>query len=189
MELDDLKEKWKATNIQSTSDEIRLALENRLHAVKRSGRGIRRVFMIEMIIVSAMYLGIIFMILFMGEKMLSYIYKLCAVTLIGSIPGVVRLYKSQKWINSMDYGNDMRSNMIEFTRYFKKSLDIYKWSTYIVVAILFIMMFTDTEFLALSPGFKITMSVYMVLAALFAGPYIRIIYGRKTAAFEDFLRD
>jgi len=189
MELDDLKEKWKSTNVQSSSDEIRLALENRVHAVRRSGRGIRRVFFIEMAIVLVMYLGVLAMMLWMGERVMSYMYKIIAVTGIGSIPPIIKLYKAQRWINSMDYSNDMRSNMIAFVEYYKSALRMYQWSTYIVVALLLILLVTDGDFMSLPMKLRLTAFGYMAFAVLLAAPYIRAVYGRKTTIFETFLRD
>jgi len=189
MELDDLKEKWRATPDQSSTVEIRDAIEKKISALRRSGRGIRRVFMIEIMIVLVIYSGVLLMMWFMGERFMSYMYKIVIVTTIGSLPVVWRLYKAQKWINTMDYAKDIRTNMIAFLAYYKTTLRMYQWSTYVVVVILLVLMFTDADFMQLPLKLKLLIVGYMSTALLLTAPYIRLTYGRQTASFEDFLRD
>jgi hypothetical protein len=188
MELDDLKEKWKSTTFQSPF-ELKDSLEQRITAIEHSGRGIRRVFMIEMIIVAAIYAGFILMVWFMAESVTSYMYKLVVITGVATIPISWRMYKSQRWINSMDYTKDVRSNMVGFLHYYKVTLRLYQWSTYVTVVVILVLMFTDDEFRNTPSGAKVTLVIYLVALAALTEPYIRIVYGRRIAVFEKFLND
>ena len=89
----------------------------------------------------------------------------------------------------MDYTNDIRSNMISFLEYYRRTLRLYQWSTYAVVMILMIFMFTDSDFIQLSFMLKAITVCYMTAAVLLTAPYIRITYGRKTSTFEEFLKE
>ena len=189
MELDDLKAHWKATVVEPSPHEIREALEKKISSIQRSGRGIRRIFVIEIIIVLAMYVGVVLMMWFMKERVMSYMYKIIVVTAVGSLPVIWRMYKSQRWINTMDYTQDIRSNIIAFLEYYRKTLRLYQWSTYAVVIILLILMFSDSDFVKLSFILKAITVCYMTAAVLLTAPYIRITYGRKTSIFEEFLRE
>ncbi|MEI9917374.1 MAG: hypothetical protein WDO14_01060 [Bacteroidota bacterium] len=189
MELDDLKAQWKATVVEPSPHEIREALEKKISMLRRSGRGIRRIFVIEIVIVLAMYTGVLLMMWFMRDRVMSYMYKIIIVTAVGSLPVVWRMYKSQRWINTMDYSNDIRSNMIAFLAYYRNTLKLYQWSTYIVVTVLLVLMFSDRNFLELSFALKTITVCYMTAALLLTAPYIRITYGRKTSIFEEFLRE
>ncbi|MEJ0031572.1 MAG: hypothetical protein WDO15_14880 [Bacteroidota bacterium] len=135
-----------STVVQPSPDEIREALEKKLSSLRRSGRGIRRIFVMEVVIVLAMYVGVLLMMWFMSERFMSYMYKIVVVTAVGSLPVIWRMYKSQRWINTMDYTKDIRSNMIAFLDYYRKTLKLYQWSTYVVVAVLLILMFSDSDF-------------------------------------------
>lgn len=198
MELDDLKEKWKLAEPRSagalrggepryTPDVVKEALARKISALERSGRGIRRMFMMEMIVVIVIYLFFFLVVWVFGEKVMNFLYKLVIVTAIGSIPATWRLYKSQKWITSMDYSSDLRSNMVAFVTYFRTSIRIYKLSSYLVVAILILIMLFDHDFIRLPMTVKIITLAYMIAASLATGPYIRWAYGRRAAVFEDFL--
>jgi hypothetical protein len=188
MELDDLKEKWKSTTFQPRF-ELKDALERRISTLERSGRGIRRVFLIEMIIVSIIYAAFILLVWFMADSITSYMYKLVIVTAIATVPITWRMYKSQKWINSMDYTKDVRSNMVEFLRYYKVTLRLYKWSTYIIIALILVLFYTDNDFERLRGGIKMTLLIYLAVVAILTEPYIRIAYGRRISVFENFLND
>lgn len=188
MELDDLKEKWKTGTFQSHS-ELKVTLEQRVSSLERSGRGIRRVFIAEMILVAIIYLAFLLLVWLMAEKVTTYMYKLVAITGIASLPIVWRMYKSQKWVTTMDYSRDIRSNMVEFLRYFKITLRLYQWSTYVIIVLILVMMFTDNDFERLQWKVKMTLVVYLFVLAALTEPYIRIVYGRRITVFEKFLND
>jgi len=188
MELDDLKEKWRASAVPSSTPDIREALERKISALRTSGRGIRRVFYMELAVAALGYIVLFLMAVYM-ERMMSYMIKIIVVTTVGSVPVVWRLYKSQLWINSIDYGRDMRSNMLAFLRYYKTTLRIYLWSCYVVTVVLLVLMFLDHSFMALDIKIRIKVIVYMLSVAVLAMPYIWFLYGRRTSAFEAFLRD
>jgi hypothetical protein len=192
MELDDLKAQWTrldAAVVQPSPDEVRGALEKKISSLRGSGRGIRRIFVIEVVVVLAMYVGVLLMMWFVRERFMSYMYKIVIVTAVGSLPVIWRMYKSQRWINTMDYTKDIRSNVLGFVDYYRKTLRLYQWSTYVVVAVLLILMFSDSDFMKLSFTLKAITVCYMTAAVLLTAPYIRITYGRKTSIFEEFLRE
>ena len=189
MELDDLKEKWKATGVSSSSVDFRETLEKKVSALRTSGRGIKRVFYFELALAAVTYIFMFGLIWYVGERMMTYMYTIMIITTLGSIPVIWRLYKSQQWINSMDHSQDMRSNVVSFLRYYKTTLRIYQWSCYVVIGICIAAMFLDADFMALTLKLKLSVIGYMVMVALLAPPYIRFVYGRRASAFEDFLRD
>jgi hypothetical protein len=188
MELDDLKEKWKSTTFQSPFD-LKDTLERRVNAIERSGKGLRQAFWIEMIIIGLIYAGFILTVWFMADRVMPYMYKLVIVTSIAMVPIAWRMYKSQKWINSMDYTKDVRSNMIEFLGYYKLTLRLYQWSTYIIIVIILILFYTDSDFGRLPGGIKTTLVIYLAAIAILTEPYIRVVYGRRITVFENFLND
>lgn len=188
MELDDLKEKWKTANFQ-TPFELKDTLERRISAIERSGRGIRRLFFFEMAVAFIIYAGFVLTVWYMADRVMSYMYKLVIVTAIAMIPIAWRMYKSQKWINSMDYTKDVRSNMVDFIRYYKLTLRLYQWGTYIIVVIILIIFYTDNDFDRLQGSIKMILVIYLGVVAALTEPYIRIMYGRRIKVFENFLND
>lgn len=187
MELDDLKEQWRSTTFQSPFD-LKDTLERR-KAIERSGKGLRLAFWIEMIIIAVAYAAFILTVWFMTDRVTSYMYKLVAVTGIAMVPIAWRMYKSQRWINSMDYTKDMRSNMIEFLVYYKVTLRLYQWSTYAIIVIILILFYTDSDYGRLPGNIKTILVVYLGIVAALTEPYIRIVYGRRITVFENFLKD
>lgn len=188
MELDDLKEKWKASNVPSSTVDIREALERKVSVLKSSGRGIRRVFYIELIVALLGFVALI-MLAKQGGGFSTWVIKLMVATLVGSTPLIWRLFKAQRWANSIDFSENMRKNMTEFVRYYKTTLRIYHWSCYVVIVIVGVLMFTDENFMALGERVHTWMIVYLACVAASATPYIWFLYGRRIKAFEDFLRD
>lgn len=189
MELDDLKEKWKASAVPSSTPDIREALEKKISAIRNSGRGIRRVFYIELAVAALSYVVLLLMAIYFGERMLTYMLKLIIITTIGSLPVIWRLYKSQQWINSIDYGQDMRSNMVAFLGYYRTTLKIYQWSCYLVIAITLVVLYFDHDFMALDMKVRIKIIAYMFAVGVLAVPYIWFLYGRRTSAIDAFLRE
>jgi len=189
MELDDLKEKWRASAVPSSTPDIREALERKISDLRSSGRGIRRVFYIELAVAALGYVVLLLMAIYVGERMMTYMLKIIVVTTVGSVPVIWRLYKSQLWINSIDYGQDMRSNMVAFLRYYKTTLKIYQWSCYLVIAVLLVMLYYDNDFMALDMKIRLKIIVYMLSVGVLALPYIWFLYGRRTSAIDAFLRE
>ncbi len=189
MELDDLKAKWKASGDLQPRVEIRQSLERRISEIERSGRGIRTSFLFELMIIFVMYSAFITFVWIFGDRVLGYMYKMVFILGVGFLPALWRLHKAQKWIRSMDYTRDIQSNIRSFLTFYNRTLVIYKWSSYIVIVALLVMLFSDRDFISLSLYFRVGIVVYMAIAMLLTGPYIRVVYGRKTDAFEKFLID
>jgi hypothetical protein len=188
MELDDLKQTWKTTTFQSPF-ELKDTLQRRIGEIKSSGRGLRKVFIIEMVIIAIIYIAFMLLVWFVTERVTTYMYKLVGVTSVAMIPIAWRMYKSQKWINSMDYTKDMRSNMIEFLTYYKITLRLYQWSTYAIIVVILILFYTDSDFERLDGNIQMTLVIYLGIVAVFTEPYIRIVYRRRITVFENFLND
>ncbi|HWA32737.1 MAG TPA: hypothetical protein VG737_01340 [Cyclobacteriaceae bacterium] len=188
MELDDLKEKWKTATVQSPVT-IKDVLAKKISAIERSGKGMRRVFYLEMVFVALVYAGFLWLVWAMGDLLMTYMYKLVITTAIATVPVGWRMYKAQKWINSMDYTIDMRSNMVAFLDYYKTSLRWYQWSTYIIIIVILALFFTDNDFIGLQSRVKVTVVIYLVAVFFLTEPYIRIVYGKRIPVFENFLRE
>ena len=185
MELDDLKTAW---NEDAKLSITRASLQQRINQIENSGRKIRRAFVVELVIIGAIYLFFVGMIIIFHGEIQSFQYKLVAITSMGFLPAVYRLYQSQQWINAMDYANDIRSNLLAFLTYYKTTLKWYWWSSMIITVLLFIILFTDKDFLAMDVGWKIGTCAYIILVLLLARPYIKKVYGTRIQEIEIFLR-
>lgn len=184
MELDDFKTVWKKDdNINITRE----SLQQRINQVEKSGKKIRRAFVTELTILAVMYLFFIGMIVIFHGQIQSFIYKLVAITLIGFLP-LTRLYKSQSRINSINYATDIRSNLLSFLTYYKTTLKWYWWSSIIISALIFIMLFTDKDFLELEIEWKMGICAYILLVLLLARLYLKKGYGQHVKEFENFLK-
>jgi hypothetical protein len=188
MELDDLKQQWKTATVEPSAG-MKDVLARKVSEMRSSGRGLRTVFYIEMAFVVVIYTGFLWIVLAMGSAVMSYMYKLVIATGIATAPIAWRMYKSQRWINSMDYTQDMRSNMIAFLDYYKTTLRWYQWSSYAIILVIIILFFTDNDFIRLQSGIKFTIVIYLAVIFLLTEPYIRIVYRRRLTVFEDFLKE
>lgn len=87
----------------------------------------------------------------------------------------------------MDYSKDLTSNLAAFLGYYKKTLSIGLWSSYLISACLFIVLLTDGSFLALEMPWKAGVIVYIIVVQLFTVPYIKKVYGKPIRAIEMLL--
>lgn len=184
MELDDFKKSW-----QKEANPIitRESLHEKINSLEKSGRKIRRAFITELAIVGFIFLFFVVTIFLFNGAIRSFMYKLFAITIIGFLPTAHRLYQSQQWINSIDYSGDIRSNLLAFLKYYKTTLMWYWRSSMIICALIFIMLFTDKDFLALGIEWKIGTCAYGVLILILARPYLRQAFGKHVQEFENFL--
>lgn len=189
MELDDLKKQWKSTPTNQSTDAIKDAIEKKISGMERSGRGIARTFWIEMFFSWLIYV-IFLMIMWLYRDLIeTYMYKITILIGVSMIPIVWRLYKSMKWAQSIDYSQDVRTNIIAFLKYFKRTLLIYEVGCYVIVAISFAVIYTDQSFLAAKLKVQTIIFLYLMLVAVIARPYVYLVYGKKVKAFEEFLKD
>ena len=184
MELDEFKTAWKNDSKLSITRE---SLQQRINQIEKSGRKIRRAFIVELAIIGAIYLSFVGMIIFFNAAIQSFMYKLVAITFIVFLPTAYRLYQSQLWINAMDYSIDIRSNLLAFLTYYKATLKWYWWSSISISVLMFLMLFTDEDFLAMGIEWKIGTSAYIILVLLLTKPYLKWVYGRHVQEFETFL--
>ena len=89
----------------------------------------------------------------------------------------------------MDYTVDVRTNIVAFLKYYKRTLLMYEYGTYFVTIVTLILLFTDSSFKSLQPEYKWPVVGYMALICILVRPYIHMAYGRKILAFEDFLKE
>jgi hypothetical protein len=184
MELDDLKAAW---NKDAKLTLTRESLQQRITRIEKSGRKIRRAFVLELVVIGAIYLFFVGSIVIFQGEIQSFIYKLVAITSIGFLPAVYRLYRSQQWINAMDYANDIRSNLVAFLAYYKTTLKWCWWSSMIISMLMFIILFTDKDFLVMDIEWKIGTCVYILLVMVITRPYIKKVYARHIQEIEIFL--
>jgi len=189
MELDDLKKQWQMTTPVASADAVKEAIGKKMLNIERSGRRIKRAFWFEMIFVWVVYFMFLGVMWFFNEHVQPFMYKIVILIGIATIPIVWRLYKMQKRVDTIDYSMDVRSNIIGFVKYYKRSLLIYEWGTYVISAISAIILYLDPAFMALKPNFIWTFFGYMLLVVVITRPYIYYVYGKKVSAFEDFLKD
>jgi len=189
MELDDLKKQWKSTATDHPADAIKDAIEKKISKLERSGRGIARAFWIEMIVSWGMYVGFWIAMWYYHDLVESYMYKIVIMIGVAMIPIVWRLYRSMQWANSLDYSKDVRSNVVTFVSYYRKTLRFYEWGTYLISSISIAIMMTDSAFRSTNHRIQWTVIIYVIVVSLIARPYIHLVYGKKVAVFEDFLKD
>lgn len=189
MELDDFKKKWKETTTSPSTDGIKEAIEKKISSLEKTGRNIRMMFYMEVGVVILIYAAFLFAVWTFQELITTYMYKIVIATTIPSIPIIYRLYKAQKWINSMDYTMDVRSNIIAFLSYYKRALWLYERGMYVTVLIVLALLFTDREFIHINWRIQAATIAWLILAAAIVRPYVRIVYGKKLPVFEDFLKE
>ena len=184
MELDDFKTAWSKEAMPALTRE---SLQQRINRVEKSGKKIRKSFVMELAIYAVIYLFFVVTIIIFNGAIQPFMYKLVAIAFAGFLPTAYRLYQSQAWINSMNYTIDIRSNLLAFLTYYKTSLKWYWWSSIIISVLVFIMFFTDKDFLALGIEWKIGTCAYILLVLFLTRPYLRKVYGRHVQEFEMFL--
>lgn len=189
MELDDLKKQWQLTTPSTSANAIKEVIEKKISKMERSGRGIKRTFWIEMSLVWGIFAFFIVLMLFFDEHIMPFMYKIVVLIGVATTPIVWRLYKMQQRVDSIDFSMDVRSNIISFVKYYRNSLLMYEWGTYIVTVITMIMLYFDPAFMAIEANVRWTFFGYMVFVMVITRPYIHLVYGKKIAAFEDFLKD
>jgi hypothetical protein len=184
MELDDFKTTW-GKDVKSNM--TRALLLQKVSRIEKSGRKIRKAVVVEAAIIGVLYLLFIGAIIFFNEQIQSFIYKLIIILSIGFSPIAYRLYQSQRWVNAIDYSADIRSNLVAFLTYYRTTLRWYWWSSVIISALLFVMLFTDEDFLNIPMAWQIGTCAYIVLVLLLTRPYLRNFYGKHVKEFEAFL--
>ncbi|ODS86549.1 MAG: hypothetical protein ABS46_01035 [Cytophagaceae bacterium SCN 52-12] len=184
MELDDFKEQWRNIPEAPVKKE---ALQQQVDALEKSGKRIRRVFMVESMAIACIGLFFVSVVFFFAGNIAPFFYKMVAVIFLGSATTYYRLYKSQRWLNSMDYSKDLKSNLTAFLSYYKKTLSLGLWSSCLISLCLFIVMFTDNFFLALEMPWKVGVIVYIIGIQLFTVSYIKKVYGKPIRAIEPLL--
>lgn len=189
MELDDFKTKWKEVATLGRTAIAKEDLQKMVSALSRSGRGIRLIFILELIFVVGAYSAFGLLVFFFEAKLQPYMYKLVGLTFIATLPICYRLFKSQQWINSIDYSTDIKTNLSAFLRYYKTTLKLYRWSAYFMIPLMIIVLYADTSFRQQGIALNTTIVIYIVVVLMLTGPYVRWAYGRRADSIEAFLKD
>lgn len=185
MELDDLKKDWKELQTVSSNEDT----PEILAIISRSRKSVRKIFAIEILIAVAIYIGFIIMVVIYGVAVPSYLYKVVMITLLLAIPIYYRLYRSIHFLENLNFGKDMKSMLTQFLIYYKNTMKIYKWGSYLMIIFIVIAFFTDKAFMELSTLFKTIFTAYLGLLSLTISPLVNRIYGRRIKGLEQLLVD
>ena len=187
MELDDFKSLWKQSEL--TLGKSAPDTEEILQIISRSRRGIQRAFLADILIATAVWFTFTLTVIFFRQTVQPFLYKLVLITVLFAIPVYYRLYRSIRFLNNIDFGKDIRTNLMEFLGYYKVTLQFYRWGTYFMMIAMLIVFFTDNSFLQLGFGIRSVVVLYMVIAFVFAVPLVKWMYGKKIASLELFLKE
>ena len=188
MELDDFKKSWQGSpsigNFNSDSiDEIYIR-----QIISKSRSAIKKVLLKELIIGSALFIGFLLIVLFLGPKVESYFYKLVAVVFIISFPVYFRLFMSLRRLKKMDYSRDIKTNLTEFLLYNKTTIHLYQWGSLVSAIILLFIFHTDNAFLKQSFQMKILITAFIVVFGFISYFLIGKNYKSKVKAIEDYIK-
>ncbi len=187
MELDDFKSHWR----HSAKDDDKSLTDTQeiLQIISRSKRGIQRAFLADILIATAVWLIFTLVVVFFRHIVMLFLYKMVFITVLFAIPVYYRLYKSIRFLHTIDFGKDIRTNLMEFLSYYKITLQFYLWGTYFMLFVMLGLFFTDDSFLQLPLWIKGVVVLYLALAFLFAGPLVRWMYGKKMESIERFMKE
>lgn len=185
MELDDFKTAWASAGHQPTPPDH----EALLSLISKTSRGIRRSVRLDTSIGIAVALFFLIMVKIYGAAVQIFQYKLMVMAVIYAIPIYVRMFRSIRLLDRFDFGRDMKEALTEFRDYYRGTLRFYRWSTYIMLTIMAIILLTDESFTALTARIQIMVLAYMGLAALLTAPLVNRMYGRQLQAIENQLSE
>ncbi len=186
MELDDLKGVWKRQVMPPPAEPDK---ERFRQIIQRSNRGISRILFWESVLGVAMIVFFGVSTLIFNERMHTYFIKLAIPVIVYAIPVYYRLYRSIRFLRTVDYSEDMRSTLTSFLDYYTKTIRLYVWGGYLAVLSVAVLLFTDAKFISLSILWKTIVLVYLGIAMLAIGPFARRYYGRKAKAIRQYLED
>lgn len=189
MELDDFKNIWSEADTMEGKTLSYERIHQILTSVRRVKKRISNRFKIEIVIALIIYMSFILVVLLYKNDVQLFLYKLVVFTFIFTTPIYFRLYKSIQFLTQVNYGRDIKSNIIEFLTYYKTTLQFYKWSSYSLILVLIVLFFTDASFLELRFELQAIIIFYLLLVLAASGPLIKKFYSRDTKPMEDFLKD
>jgi len=185
MELDDLKQPWKEFHHQADHNEGPSKEVSQI--IGRSRNSLRKIFRIELLIGLTVCLA--FLIVAATGIVFPFLYKMVAITLIVPIPIYYRLYQSIRFMERLDYGKDLKTTLTEFIAYYRTTIRIYKWGSYLMIFLIFIVFLTDSSFQQLNRWYQSATILYLGLVTLIVNPFVNRVYGSKLKSFELLLKD
>jgi hypothetical protein len=124
MELEDLKTVWhQAEDWKPTSSENQ---QDILLMIHKSRKGIRKMFTIELGISIVLYAAFLMLVIFMRSSIQSFMYKLVGTITLFAVPMYWRFFLSVKHLNNVDYGQDIRTNVVKFVIHYKTTIASFK---------------------------------------------------------------
>jgi len=188
LELDDLKNTWK--NLQS--DELVPEKEERGKIKEIIGRSRKRILTAivwEIILTIIIYISFFGVVVLFPSSISSYHYKLAIIIGLFAIPVFYRLFRSVSFLNQIDYGRDIRTNLSGFLAYYKTTILFYRRGGYITICTLIAVFFTDASFMQLQLWIQVLILLYLIIFLLALNPWIKYMYGGKIKQIEAFMRD
>lgn len=185
MELDDLKNAWKAQ-----SDPLNGGAQEKIrNIIRRSNRGLNRMLVWEVGIGATFLVITLVAYLLFPSRFTDLQLKLVVPIVIYAIPVFYRLMRSSRLLREMDFSGDLRSTLGEFLRYYTTTLRYYQWGTYGIILLQLVLFYTDPTFQLLSLFGKALVTVFMLLVMLIIGPFVRRFYGSKAKAIRAYLEE
>ena len=120
MELDDLKNAWKAQSDPRNGG----AQEKIQNIIRRSNRGLDRMLVWEGGIGGGVLLIALLVYLIIPSSFTLFQVKLIVPVIIYAVPVFYRLVRSSRFLRQMDFSGDLRSTLSEFLKYYKKTLSM-----------------------------------------------------------------
>jgi hypothetical protein len=188
LELDDLKNAWKKLQ----SNELlpgKKECEKIREIIGRSRKGILTVLVWEIILTIIIYLSVFAVAVLFHSRLSSYHYKLAILVGLFAIPVFYRMSRSASFLNQIDYGRNIRTNLTEFLVYYKTTIQFYRWGGYITICTLIVVFFTDASFMNLQLWIQVMIVVYLIIVFFALAPLIKTVYGSKIKSIDIFLSD
>lgn len=183
MELDDLKKDWNAQQ-PSTQGNDRELIRSIIH---RSHRGLTRLLRWELAIGLVTLIFVVAMIAFFRGRMTGFYIKLTLPLVAYAIPIYYRLHRSARFLQNVDYSEEVRSTLSQFLRYYTRTLHFYQWGGYAAILVATLLIFTDAKFLETSWTVKGLVLGYMAFVMILIGPLVKRLYGVKAKRIREYL--
>ncbi len=184
MEIDNLKTIWKRQpSVEISQDD----LLKKLTLLLRPAQKMRKAYYREAALIVMIFSLFIAIVALCRGQISPFFYKLIAIVFFGISPIIYRFFQLDKSINNIDFSQDIRSNVVWFLAYFRKTLRWY-WRCSLVISVFsIIVLFTDKDFLGLPLPWRMGTMAYMGLILFLTKPYLNKNYESKIKEMEDFL--
>lgn len=185
MELDDLKNVWKAQ-----SDPINGGAQERIrNIINRSNRGLDRMLLWEGSIGAIVVALTLVAYCLFPMEFTAFHVKLIVPLVVYAVPVLYRLFRSSRLLRQIDFSGDLRTTLSEFLKYYTTTLRYYQWGAYGLILLQLGLFWFDPTFLKLSLFSKVLVTGYMLFVLAMIGPFVRRMYGSKAKAIRAFLEE